>query len=56
MNKETLKIVSDFNALPDTPEKLKINNAYLNDEIGSFDFFSQAREYLAIAALREAAE
>jgi hypothetical protein len=51
MNEATLKIVLDFSKLPDTPEKLKINNAYLSDEIDSFDFVSKARRYLNNAKL-----
>lgn len=45
-NKETVKVISEFSQLPDTEEKLKISNAYLNDEIGCFDFYSRAKAYL----------
>ena len=46
MNEQIMKKVSEYNALPSTPEKKKINKAYLSDEIGSLEFFSKAFEYL----------
>lgn len=46
MSEETLKIVAEFTRLPSTPEKELINQQYLNDEIGMFDFFSKAKAYL----------
>ena len=46
MSEETLKIVAEFTKLPSTPEKELINQQYLNDEIGMFDFFSKAKAYL----------
>ena len=46
MNAETLKAIKDYESLPWTPEKAQIDSDYLNDEIGSLEFFSQANEYL----------
>ena len=46
MSEQTLKVIKEFDALPQTEEKDEIKRKYLTDEIGSFDFFSQASRYL----------
>lgn len=46
MNEETLKTVVAFNQLPETDEIKEIKLRYLNDEIGSFEFFSLAKDCL----------
>lgn len=46
MNEQTLKTIKAYDALPWTPEKAQIDSDYLNNEIGSLDFFSQAARYL----------
>lgn len=46
MNEQNLKIVSDFQSAPSTPEKEEIAKQYLNDEISNFDFISMAKDYL----------
>lgn len=44
--KQVLKTISDFNDLPETKEIKEIKQKYLNDEIGTLEFYSLAREYL----------
>lgn len=46
MNEQVLKTISAFQELPETAEKEEIKRKYLGDEIGAFDFYSLASEYL----------
>lgn len=46
-SEQSLKTVSAFNKLPNTPEKEEIERQYLEDEIGNFEFFSMANAYLS---------
>jgi len=46
MNEQTLKTIKEYDALPWTAEKAQIDSDYLNDEIGSLEFFSQANGYI----------
>lgn len=46
MNEQAFKVVTDFNKLPDTDEKLEISRQYLSDEITSFEFYQLASDYL----------
>ena len=49
IKEQTLEIILEYIQLPDTDEKIKIDKKYLNDEIDSFEFFSEANRYLAKA-------
>lgn len=43
---EALRVVIEFNKLPETDEKSEISRQYLSDEISNYDFFCKANEYL----------
>ena len=45
-SKEVLDDLHKFNDLPDTEEKHDINQKYLNDEIGNFEFYELAMDYM----------
>lgn len=45
-SEQALKIVVEYNKLPETEEKQEIDRQYLNDEINSFEFFCLAEKYL----------
>lgn len=48
-NEATLKTIVAFDKMPSTPEKDRICRLYLDDEIGSFELYSLARDYLTKA-------
>lgn len=43
---KALSIVSRFKNMPETEEKNEIMRKYIEDEIGSFEFFQLASRYL----------
>jgi hypothetical protein len=45
-SEQAIRDVAEYNKLPSTPEKDEIDRMILNDEIGHFDFYCKAREYL----------
>lgn len=44
--KEVLDDIRSFDALPSSTEKDEIKRQYLENEIGNFDFYQKARQYL----------
>jgi hypothetical protein len=46
ISKEVLDTVVKFQKTPDTEEKLTISRRYLTEEIGTYGFYCQARQYL----------
>jgi hypothetical protein len=46
MNEETIQDIKAFDALPETPEKIKIKQDYLADKTCSLDFYCQCMAYM----------
>lgn len=46
MTEQAILKIKQFEKLPNTKEKEKIQRQYLNDEISSLDFYSDACDYL----------
>lgn len=46
MNEQVFNTIKEFDALPSTEEQEAIKRRYLTDEIGNFEFFSQASRYI----------
>ena len=46
MSPESLKDLKEYNKLPRTAEKKEIDRQFLEDEIGSLEFYSKVREYM----------
>ena len=45
-SEKALSVVVRFDKLPETIEKAEISHKYLSNEIGNFEFFCLAEEYL----------
>ncbi|MEE9238681.1 MAG: hypothetical protein V3U58_03885 [Thermodesulfobacteriota bacterium] len=44
--KEVLDDLKEYEKLPETEERKSINNRFMEDEIGSFEFYSLAMTYM----------
>lgn len=45
-NQNQVAVVVKFTKLPSTPEKIKIMEDYMEDQISRYEFFEKALEYL----------